>query len=220
MDHRRSYSPFKILPGPSYTGRTSPRLSPLFIGTLSHRPYLHRSPRTPFKMSRSLAIRSHYPWATCKTPLENAWTVTPVVRLGGGGFYCHVRCSPDSCPRPYPLSTRVRVPLSRLSVISVRVRPAARALLPSSLVVASPRLAASDGIATRLALVSPIHARSPLRPFAIAPALAFANAPDSAPLSSSVIPAWNPSSFELTRTRLRTTRKCPGRTIRSIRYVG
>ncbi|KAH9169031.1 hypothetical protein EDB89DRAFT_2073455 [Lactarius sanguifluus] len=62
--------------------------------------------------------------------------------------------------------------------------------IASHLVVALPRLAASDGIATCLVLVSPIHARSRPRPFAFAPALAIANAPDSASLLfTSVAPA-------------------------------
>ncbi|KAH9167998.1 hypothetical protein EDB89DRAFT_2074365 [Lactarius sanguifluus] len=74
-------------------------------------------------------------------------------------------------------------PLSRCVIVS-EVKPYRGHLkdIASHLVVALPRLAASDGIATCLVLVSPIHARSRPRPFAFAPALAVANAPDSASL--------------------------------------
>ncbi|KAH8976579.1 hypothetical protein EDB86DRAFT_3023860 [Lactarius hatsudake] len=75
----------------------------------------------------------------------------------------------------------VLLPLSRTACSSRKLGPTA-GTRRTTLLVISPRLAASDGIATRLALVSPIHARSCLRPFVIAPAAAVANASGSAPL--------------------------------------
>ncbi|KAH9041794.1 hypothetical protein EDB84DRAFT_1642688 [Lactarius hengduanensis] len=139
MDRRR-HPLHKTLPSPSYAGRAFPRLvHPLSLNAPSS---LHRPPRVSLsrrqdRSSPALAA----PLATHKTPSDPALDSAPPL---------------DSEEVPHCLSCAFPLFSSRCAIVP-EDRPTAALeghRIESHLVVASPRLAASDGFASRFARIS------------------------------------------------------------------